>query len=56
MWPAHLRLRTALLVSDVAWIVNRVRQLLGLSEGMESDLEAAMRALARNTFDDELNR
>lgn len=55
-WLARLRFRTALLVSDAAWFVSRVRQLFGLGEGMESDVEAAMRTLARNTFGVELNR
>lgn len=55
-WIARMWFRVAVWASDAVWVVSRVRQLLGVGEGMESDVEMAMRVLAKNTFGVELNR
>ncbi|OCB88809.1 ABC1 domain protein [Sanghuangporus baumii] len=53
-WFRHLVFRTVLLSSDVMFYMSRIRQLLGLGEGMESDLEKAEREIAKS-FGVELN-
>ncbi|KAL5505080.1 hypothetical protein ACEPAH_7743 [Sanghuangporus vaninii] len=53
-WFRHLVFRTVLLSSDVVFYISRIRQLLGLGEGMESDLEKAEREIAKS-FGVELN-
>lgn len=53
-WFRHLIFRTVLLTSDVAFYLSRVRQWLGIGEGMESDLEKAEREIAKS-FGVELN-
>ena len=51
----HAVFLTSTLTSDVVFYVSRVRQMLGWGEGMENDMEKAMREIARKTFGIELN-
>lgn len=51
----HIVFRFVLLSSDAAFITSRIRQRLGLGQGMESDIEEAMRRIAKNTYGIELN-
>ena len=50
----YVLFRLVLLSSDLVWWVSRVRQLLGLGGGMEDDVEARIREMARG-FGVELN-
>ncbi|KAH8110202.1 ABC1 family-domain-containing protein [Phellopilus nigrolimitatus] len=54
-WWRHLVFRVVLLSSDAVFYTSRLRQVLGLGEGMESDMEKAMRQMAKHTFGVELN-
>ncbi|THH00806.1 hypothetical protein EW145_g7027 [Phellinidium pouzarii] len=54
-WWRHILFRLALLASDGAWYVSRVRQVLGFGGGMERDVEEAVRAIAKRNFGVELN-
>lgn len=47
-WIRHLRFRVVLLVSDVVFLWSRVRQRLGVGGGMEEEIEARMRVMAKD--------
>ena len=51
----HVLFRLTLFSSDIIWWVSRVRQVLGLGGGMEEDVEAKMREIAKSAFGVELN-
>lgn len=54
-WFRHLVFVAGLVSSDVVFYVSRIRQILGWGQGMENDLEKAMREIAKKTFGVELN-
>lgn len=47
-WLLHLRFRLVLLVSDAYFAWSRVRQAVGVGGGMEEDIEAQMRVMAKD--------
>lgn len=53
-WWGHVVFRVVMAVSDVAWWVARVRQLVGWGGGMEEEMERQMRGMARDAFGVEL--
>ncbi|CAG8955142.1 hypothetical protein HYFRA_00007157 [Hymenoscyphus fraxineus] len=50
----HLIFRIVLLTSDLVFYTSKIRQLLGLGQGMEDDLERQMRFIAKDQFGVEL--
>ena len=51
----HLVFKLVLFSSDVVFYTSKFRQYLGLGRGMEDDMEAQMRVIAKDTFGVELN-
>lgn len=51
----HIVFRLVLLSSDLIFYTSRIRQMLGLGKGMEDDLEAQMRSVAKGAFGVDLN-
>ncbi|TDL20313.1 ABC1 domain protein [Rickenella mellea] len=51
----HLVFRLVLLSSDLMFYTSKLKQTLGFGKGMEDDLEAHMREMAKGTFGVELN-
>ena len=47
-WIKHLRFRVVLLASDLVFLWSRVRQRLGVGGGMEEEIEARMRVMAKD--------
>jgi aarF domain-containing kinase len=53
-WVKHLRFRAVLVLSDVVFLWSRVKQAFGVGGGMEADIEAQMKVMAKD-FGVELN-
>lgn len=53
-WWGHVLFQAVMVASDLAWWVARVRQVVGWGGGMEEEMEAQMRVIARDTFGVEL--
>jgi aarF domain-containing kinase len=53
-WVKHLRFRCVLVLSDFVFYWSRVKQLVGVGQGMEDDIEARMKVMAKD-FGVELN-
>lgn len=47
-WVKHLRFRVVLLLSDAYFTWSKVKQAVGLGRGMEEDIEAHMRVMAKD--------
>jgi len=50
----HLIFKLVLFTSDVVFYTSKVRQWLGLGDGMEDDMEKQLRVIAKDTFGVEL--
>lgn len=53
-WVKHLRFRCVLVLSDFVFYWSRVKQIVGVGQGMEDDIEAQMKVMAKD-FGVELN-
>ncbi|CAG5178121.1 uncharacterized protein ALTATR162_LOCUS8545 [Alternaria atra] len=53
-WVNHLRFRCVLALSDAVFFWSKIKQLVGVGGGMEDDIEAHMRVMAKD-FGVELN-
>ncbi|KAK4936526.1 hypothetical protein LTR66_015327, partial [Elasticomyces elasticus] len=53
-YGSHLLFRTVLLASDVVFYYSKARQWMGWGGGMEDDIEASMKKMAKD-FGVELN-
>jgi aarF domain-containing kinase len=53
-WVNHLRFRCVLALSDAVFFWSKLKQLVGVGGGMEDDIEAHMRVMAKD-FGVELN-
>ncbi|KAI9800744.1 MAG: hypothetical protein M1833_003160 [Piccolia ochrophora] len=51
----HLIFRLVMFGSDVVFYASKARQILGMGGGMEDDMEAQMKGIAKDTFGVELN-
>jgi aarF domain-containing kinase len=47
-WVKHLRFRCVLAISDAVFFWSKVRQWVGVGGGMEDDIEAHMRVMAKD--------
>ncbi|KAJ4286698.1 hypothetical protein N0V90_012950 [Kalmusia sp. IMI 367209] len=47
-WVKHLRFRLVLLLSDAYFTWSKVKQVVGVGRGMEEDIEAHMRVMAKD--------
>ncbi|KAF2738426.1 ABC1-domain-containing protein [Polyplosphaeria fusca] len=47
-WVKYLRFRVVLVLSDVVFVWSKIRQILGVGGGMEDDIEAQMKIMAKD--------